>query len=164
VPGSSAVGDVAAAGSSAVPSAGDHVHGREAFSFPTLSSTLVATSESTSSSVFVDLTTPGPAVTLTTGTSVLLCVSTYMSIGQNLGAAMGFAVSGATTLAATLTTSVSIRTANITSESFDFRGSRVVVVTGLTPGSNTFTAKFASYLGGGSATFQDRQLWVMRLN
>jgi hypothetical protein len=125
----------------------------------------VATSQSTSSSSYTDLATSGPAVTVTTGTTALVIL--YYNGGTNSGDAncasfMSFAVSGATTISAADARSVGLTSAG---NSFVMgSGSGVFVVSGLTAGSNTFTAKYRSTAGGGATTpFAERQIMVIPL-
>ena len=121
----------------------------------------VATQQTTTSNVtYTDLATSGPAVTLTTGTKALVTIGAYLynqTTGSN-NAYMSFAVSGATTVAAAddRCLMVQFSTAQVV-----LRGSRTFLITGLTPGSNTFTAKYSA--GAGTAVFADRFISVMDL-
>lgn len=120
----------------------------------------VATDEQTSSSTYTDLTTSGPAVTLTTGTKVLVIVSAMAyTDGANQQASVDFAVSGATTRSASDATRLSIRGAGagitLTRAS---SASRITV----TAGSNTFTCKYKTSAAG-TAYFSDRQICVIDL-
>src|SRR5215471_3152234 len=119
---------------------------------------VVATSQNTASTTYVDLGTVGPAVTLETGTQALVTVGATMTNGTiNDGAAMSFAVSGATTLAAADANAVYLQ--NVASGQ-NFGYSFVSLVTGLTAGSNTFTAKYRAVTGG-TATFVNRNIVVV---
>jgi hypothetical protein len=103
----------------------------------------VGTKQNTTSSSYTDLTTSGPAVTLTTGTKALVIVSFEgTNRAANRSAWMSFAVSGATTVAATDTNALKITQSTLDWE--PFRASSATLVTGLTAGSNTFTAKYRS--------------------
>ncbi len=131
------------------------------------SSAIVATSQSTASATYVDLTTVGPEVTLTVNTSVMVIVTA----GINSNAAsdpagfVGYAVSGANTIAATDTTAMAfaatISGGVITLDPF-VRGSAVSILTGLTPGSTTFTAKYRA--AGNTTFFVNRSIVVVPLN
>jgi hypothetical protein len=122
----------------------------------TYSNATVATSELTSSSSFTDLTTAGPAVTVTTGTSALVIVRASISTqSADRTANMGFAVSGATTIAASTTNCFSVR--DVGSQSV-MMASSVIAVT-LTAGSNTFTAKYST--NGSECRFSDRNITVI---
>jgi hypothetical protein len=68
---------------------------------------------------------------------------------------MSFAISGATTRAANDATAL-----NLLGNDFQ-KASAIFVVSGLTPGSNTFTAKYRT--GAGTATFQNRSIWAIPL-
>ena len=121
-------------------------------------SSYVATNQSTSSTSFVGLAT-AQTVTLTTGTAALVFVSCYGSNsaggGQNF--IMSFAVSGATTIAATPYAAVADET---TANFIQSLGAVVPVV--LNAGSNTFTAQFR--VGGGTGTFGLRTIAVLAVS
>jgi hypothetical protein len=121
---------------------------------------VVATSESTTSTSFVGLTT-ALAVTVTTGTKALVSIGARMSNGTvaNNGAFMGVAVSGSTTLAAS----------DQNSAGYYYFGSTVnfqpmpyatFLITGLTAGSNTFTTQYKT-LSGDSIAFTNRIISVV---
>ena len=122
----------------------------------------VATQESTTSSTFTDLTTSGPAVTVTTGTKALIIISaSQRSTISGAQAQMSFAVSGATTRA--------VQTNEWTNTSFgsvtggiNENASAAIYVSGLTAGSNTFTAKYAAPVSD-SVSFQYRKITVVDL-
>ena len=141
---------------------GSHTH---AASSPTSAVARVDAAESTSASTdtgFIDLTTAGPAVTITTGTKALVTVGCRMTTGAAAGETdMGFVVSGASTLAADVERSqIFIQEA---SGSAYCGASRSILVTGLTAGSNTFTAKYR-YVGTSStAQFKSREISVIDL-
>lgn len=121
---------------------------------------LVSTLETTTSPSYTDLATVGPVVTVTTGTRALVIVSCNEANSLVNGVSgMSFAVSGATTRAASdddaFTTTSSPAGAQ-------YQGSFVSDVTGLTPGSNTFTAKYYAG-GGGASSFRRRRLIVIPL-
>jgi len=123
---------------------------------PANATAVVATTQTTTSSSFTDLATSGPAVTLTTGTKALVILYNRSQTGNPLEPAiMGFAVSGATTVAATDNRSLGSYNSN------DYIGySSAFIITGLTAGSNTFTCK---YRQDGSTTgyFQERVLSII---
>jgi hypothetical protein len=121
-----------------------------------LLSGIVATTEACSSATYVDLATVGPVVTIRTGTSALVTVSaTIDTQGANRGGTMSFAVSGATTIAALDANSVF---------AYSLDGdvyvavSRTYLLTGLTAGVNTFTAKYKQQ--GGNVNFLRRSLSI----
>lgn len=146
--------DTAAAGSSTSFAAADHRHSRE-----TPQGNTVATAESTASAAYVDLTTVGPAVTVTTGTSALVLVG-CLGLTTNVGSAtwMAIAVSGATTIAA-VDNNAFAQTSSTASAGV--QATYCFVITGLNAGSNTFTAKYRT--NGGTATFSMRTLAVWPL-
>jgi hypothetical protein len=117
----------------------------------------VAATETTVSASYVDLTTPGPAATVTIGSSGRALVIMSAAI-QNSGAAgsfMSFAVSGASTRAAANDDAAYVIGTN------GVTAALVRLITGLTAGSNTFTAKYLS--SGGTATFGRRGMVVIPL-
>lgn len=121
----------------------------------------VATYQTTSSTAYGDLATSGPAITATTGTSALVFYAADMATAtSNTGMFMSYAVSGATTIAASDNWQLMLD--GITSAS-SARAGRFHHVTGLTAGSNTFTAKYRSETGGVNATIGRRTLAVMAL-
>ena len=114
----------------------------------------IATSQATTSTSYTDLATAGPAVTLTTGTSAYVKIQTLGADSVSNRQFMSFAVSGATTLAAGATYEIApTQASNTTPLTLEF------VVTGLTAGSNTFTAKYKS-LDGNSVAFAKRLIKV----
>lgn len=121
------------------------------------SSATVSTAETKTGGTYGDLATSGPAVTITTGTKALVLVNATFTNNTSGGSSvMGFAVSGATTVAAGDTAGIitaSVGNALIAS------GSAVAT---LTAGSNTFTAKYRA-AGGDVATFQNRVITVIPL-
>lgn len=126
----------------------------------------VAAQENTTSTTFTDLTTFGPSVTLTTGTRALVIfgASTRSTIA-NAQAQMGFAVSGATTRA--VQTNEWVQTGfNSGNAAYNIGINEVtsgaIVVTGLTAGSNTFTAKYCAS-GGDNVQYQFRKITVIDL-
>jgi hypothetical protein len=140
--------------------------GAAASSAAASASATVDTSETTSSTSFTDLTTAGPAVTLTTGTKALVIIGSYQSVNNLRIAFMGFAVSGATTLAASSTTSYFVENlAQYGSPNLQIMANRAIRVTGLTAGSNTFTAKYAvnTASGGTVGLYANRNIFVMDL-
>jgi len=133
-----------------------------AASVPTNGQNQVLTSQSTTSTSFTDLTT-SQAVTVTTGTRALVILSAVITTPSPADLArcrMGFAISGATTVAASNDYNLCFQ-GNNANAYFDYGGvSNSFIVTGLTAGSNTFTAKFLSSTGS-AATFEDRRIAVI---
>lgn len=116
----------------------------------------INTSETTTSASFAALATAGPVATATTGTNALVILgakSSHSAAGNR--SFMGFAVSGATTVAASEANSA------VYNESANnaLQGPcAVIYVTGLTAGSNVFTAQYKT--DGATATFLDRTIAV----
>jgi hypothetical protein len=128
-------------------------------SSPTSANSTVNTGESTTSFTYNNLTTT-QSVTLTTGTKALVIIgaSVYASSGTNSAACMTYAVSGATTIAASDTPACKIMT--IAGETV--AASKASVVT-LTAGSNTFTMKFANGNNTNTTVFNYRSMTVIDL-
>ena len=118
----------------------------------------VSTAETTTSDSFTDLTT-SQAVTITTGTKVLVLVGALIGNDTTAkGAVMGFAISGATSRAAAFDTAAGAYEIPVTSTN-NMIFSRHSYLT-VTAGSNTFTAKFRRVFGG-TAAFEQRFLTVI---
>jgi hypothetical protein len=117
--------------------------------------------ESTTSATFTDLTTAGPAVTLTTGTKVLVILSHYANSDSGTAAVMGYDISGATSYSAGFD-EVSQIWNNGAGSSVGLQHSYVSYKT-VTAGSNTFTAKYRKRGGSGTAQFDFRHMTVMNL-
>jgi hypothetical protein len=119
----------------------------------------IQTSESTTSTSNADLATVGPTVTVTTGPNAVVfwgCqLENATATQQSL---MDFAVSGASTRAASDTTALRYQSPNASNH---IRAAMCDLITGLTGGSNTFKAKY--WCSGGTATFSRRRLSVMPL-
>lgn len=119
---------------------------------------VVATSQTTTSTSYTDLATAGPAVTVTIGATGKALVSMHGAIANAtsaLASYFGFAVSGASTVAASDTTAIGFTSP---SSGAGIRAGTVLLVTGLAAGSTTFTAKYRMDPGVGPATFVDRRL------
>lgn len=117
-----------------------------------------AASRATTSASYVDI---GAAlsVTATTGTLVQVSISTYVINSLvNGGGYLSFAVSGATTIAASQKYGLFQQKTTINNAS-QTSGTWVVPVTA---GSNTFTLKFATFTG--TSTFYDNHISIVPLN
>lgn len=119
-------------------------------------SAAVATSQTTTSTSYTDLSTAGPAVTLVTGTSALVTINSRMQHSTSGVVYAAVAVSGATTVAAADTASTFVTSSSA------FMSSRTFKMTGLTAGSNTFTMKYKIVVAG-TGTFSDRDITVVGL-
>lgn len=130
--------------------------------FSALNVATVATSQGVTSATYTDLATVGPQVTVTTGTSVLVIISCGMTQGAgadtNWGINASFDVTGASSVAASDANCLSL----MNSGSPLRYASRVVRLTGLTAGSNTFTMKYKR-INQGTGTFADRTIMVINL-
>jgi hypothetical protein len=122
----------------------------------------VAAAESTTTiGSFGDLSTVGPTVgPIATGSSAIVVLSAQQENGTGTGGAiMGYAVTGASSIAATNDKCLRHRSGT---GGMQNRASTVVFETGLTPGNNTFTAKYTTPTAG-TATFAGRELAVIPL-
>ena len=120
---------------------------------------VVVTSQTTSSVSFTDLATAGPSVSVQTNTSALVTVGCQISNATgNDVSYMGYAISGATTLAAS-------QAAAFFYQSYTagggLQGAFTSIVTGLTAGANTFTAKYQ--VSASTGTFVNRNIAVVGL-
>lgn len=120
---------------------------------------LVNKSEDTASTSYTDLATVGPTVTMETGPAAWVFFRAFLSNGtDNAQSRMSFAVSGATTIAAD--DSFAIIVDGIDTGQALCLGTAALVE--LTPGVNTFTAKYAAG-GAGTMTANRRFLTVLPL-
>lgn len=115
----------------------------------------VNTIENTSSLSYTDLFTPGPAVTVTIGSTGKALVAVYCALSNSSAnfALASYAVSGASTVAAADTQALQTNTTS------DIRVGFTVLHTGLVPGSNTFTMKYRASTSG-PAAFNGRRILV----
>ena len=117
----------------------------------------IATSETTTSTTATDLATTGPTVTATTSASAI--VSIYCNMGNSAGgtnvAAMSYDISGATTDGPNLN-----RTLQLVGATGQRVGATFFHAAILTPGTNTFTAKYW-VSSSGTGTFSVRRLMVI---
>ena len=126
-------------------------------SSPASASAKVATSQTTTSGSYTDLSTAGPSVTITTGTKALVIVKTRVKTSEEgYVAAATYAVSGATTIAE----DDDVRVATITNDNLDIASASRLST--LTAGSNTFTMKY-KVTGGRTGTFAAREIIVIDL-
>lgn len=124
---------------------------------PNSASAAVATSESTASTTYTDLTTSGPAVTVAVPDSGKVWVELFSSF-KNTGSFgitfMSVVVSGASTLAVSDDRAL----ADTLGANLEVQRGGGFLITGLTPGSCTFTAKYR--VSGGTATYKNRSIKV----
>lgn len=118
----------------------------------------VLTLQTTSSTSYTDLSTTGPSVTITTGTTAIVMASSWYFDTNNDGCDgyISVAVSGSSTVSASDNWSGYGRQ--------DQNHDTPVLFyqfTGLTAGSNTFTMKFRKSGGSTTAGFQNRYLTVL---
>jgi hypothetical protein len=135
----------------------------EVMALPVPSAAVVATSQSTTSSTYANLATPGPAVTVNISSNgKALVTMTVQSYDEDEdGCNMAFAISGNTIVAASDTQSLDI----LNYSGAEFQVSAIYLVTGLAAGSNTFTAmyKLSPYAvgDGDTCTFLNRNIIVI---
>lgn len=119
------------------------------------SGTAIFTTETTTSTAFTDLATVGPTITVTTGSNALICLSASIQNDGTGSVRMAYDVSGATTQAAADNRGIA---------HFGVANGGGVIGNpiwdpGLTPGINTFTAKYR--VASGTGTFLSRRLAVI---
>lgn len=119
----------------------------------------VATSQTTVSTSYTDLTTPGPAVTVVVGASGIAIVTVTARIVSGSGneSFASVALSSGNVVAAADAYAASF--GNTSGEMSQH--STTTVFTGLTPGSTVFTMKYKSSSGAVNATFSNRRIGVV---
>lgn len=115
----------------------------------------VLTSETTTSTTYDDLATEGPAVSVETGAFAVVIVHGSMANTTTGSARMSYEISGATSDAPADNRGVGV----FGSANVNITASGVALHTNLTPGTNTFTAKYR--VSTGTGTFQSRRILVM---
>jgi len=126
----------------------------------------VATSQTTTSTSYTDLTTAGPAVSVTipaSGNALVIVTAKASNSGTDNDNLIGFAISGNTSVAASDARSLLVGTIGGNSNPrAKIQASATYLVTGLTSGTGyTFRAKYRAI--GGTCTFTDRNIivWMM---
>ena len=110
----------------------------------------VNTAETTTSTAYVDLATPGPSITVVTGTIAIVLFACEMADNVvNSLTKCSVQVSGASSVAVSDSWMLSMD------------GNAANIFTGLTPGSNTFKMMYA--VGSNTGTFKTRELAVIPL-
>jgi len=124
------------------------------------STNAVSATEGTTSTTYTDLTTVGPTVSVTTGTSALVAITSGMTQSAVGGYCnVSVVISGASSIAAG--TSVLNFRSGATNQ--QMVASHFSMMTGLTAGTNTFKMQYNAGAAGGTATFFNRQLVVIPL-
>lgn len=120
----------------------------------------VATSETTTSTTYVDLTTTTDQVTVTIGPSglVQLSWSSYISISGSAGGWVAVDISGANTAAAADSFALEFDAAGA---GFAGRFGQSILLTGYTAGSTTFKLKYR--VSAGTGTFKERRISAIPL-
>lgn len=131
--------------------------GTNQIAFRTPSSAEIVTSQSTSSTGYTNLATTGPSVTVTTGSRALIIMSASLQNNSDNSSFVSVAITGATSDAAA--DDRALRHRDGTGSSGEEQMSHAYLFTSLTPGSNTFTAKYRVI--GGTGTFRYRHLIVI---
>lgn len=135
------------------------VTGTNAIAQRSITSASVTASETTTSTSYTNLTTNGPAVTVTTGTSaIVIWQCLHQNSGANGACSVSVDVAGATTRAASdswRSLTDGLAAAN------GWQGGSFVKLTGLTAGSNTFRMQYK--VSAGTGTFANREIVVLPL-
>jgi hypothetical protein len=134
--------------------------GANAIAERVISSDFVSTSNGVTLTTYTDPSTPGPAVTVTTGTKALALYGCAFdsAASASLICRMSVAVSGATTIAADDQWAVIHKYIDT---GIVARAGAVHLFTGLNAGSNTFTCRYR--VNSSSVTVADRELVVIAL-
>jgi hypothetical protein len=120
----------------------------------------IATQQSRSNNTFGDLATVGPSVTVTSRGTKALVLWGALVFGSAASAAgrMTVAITGVTTLAAAASNGIfASENAGLGIGSSGIQGRRF----GITPGANTYTAKYNNIAANGTSNWQDRWLIVI---
>jgi hypothetical protein len=129
--------------------------------FETVEYAKVNDSEPTNSTTWTDLSTPGPSVTVTiTSGKALVILTANIHSDINKLAVMSFAISGNTTDLPSWYECLMLGAISATTENI-IQASAMYVRTGLSNGSNTFTAKYM--VTGGTGYFAKRSIIVIPL-
>lgn len=124
----------------------------------------VTTAQTTTSTSYTDLATAGPAVTVTVGPAgkaiVFIAAACRPGNPGPASANASFAVSGATTVAAADTSAITVGV-TVGTPQIAVSPSGIFMVTGLNPGSNTFTMKYRSADAADTAEFANRSILVL---
>lgn len=110
----------------------------------------VSTSQTTTSTSFVDLATVGPSLTITTGGRGLIIWGCQI---VNSGAGSSYMSFTGANVTASITLAVQMSGTNPVQMVYS------LFLNGMTPGSNTFTAKYA--VSAGTGTWQDRRMQML---
>ena len=124
---------------------------------------MVSTAVATTSTSYADLSnSAGPFVSVTVPSSGAVLVTITGGITSNYNGeqgSMGFAISGASTVAASDARALRWTGRN---DAETFQASATFYVTGLTPGTTNFTAKYRTETGGTkNSTFSNRNIIVI---
>lgn len=133
--------------------------GTNAIAMRRVSSDVIAAIWNTTSTTYSDSVAAGPIVSLTTGDRALVMMHCFVTANTNSEYAFyTFDVSGATT--STPNDNRAVYFARYTTQ-IGMSCGTTVLVTGLTPGTNVFTAKYRSSNATNTATFDNRRLAVL---
>jgi len=144
--------------------AGSHfaVSGVNQIAERTSASGIALASDTTTSTTYADLSGgPGPSITVTTGTAALVIVHAQSANSGTGSARMGYDVSGATSIAAADNRATGILGVAGAAPNASAMALHYSALLPLTPGSNTFTAKYR--VSSGTGTFEHRRIIVFPL-
>ncbi|MGY5634230.1 hypothetical protein ACW7N6_38465 [Streptomyces sp. UC1A3] len=131
--------------------------GANAIAARQMASASVNTPQNTSSTAYGDLATPGPSVTVTTGSLALVMFSSGIDNTVTNGASeASVQVSGASSVAASVDWCLRRDGVNASNT---FRYGTAHMFSGLVPGQNTFTMKYK--VGSGIGNFFSREIIVL---
>jgi hypothetical protein len=121
----------------------------------------VTTSQSTTTTSFTDLTTPGPSITVSTGTiAIVMYAAGIQTNVSDRQVVCSVEVSGASSVAASDNWSIMVDGIPATNT---FRAGVAHVFTGLTAGTNTFKMKYRVGTGSTTGTYMNREINVIPL-
>lgn len=124
----------------------------------------ITSNETTGSTVYTDLGTPGPSVTVTTGIAAMVLLSVQaLNATLNASCRMSFQVSGATDIDPSDNYAVVMMDNSNSGNVLQY--SQATWVNQLNEGANTFTCKYRSGVSGsGNASFAVRRITVMPMS
>jgi hypothetical protein len=120
------------------------------------------TDETTGSTTYTNLTTPGPSVTVVVPASGRVLIALTAGIFTSTGGGLGYMSFRCSVVGGDCTAGGSDVTALNLLGNNRQKATATFVLNGLTPGSITFTAVYRSS-GPGTASFQNRSIWVAPL-
>jgi hypothetical protein len=112
-----------------------------------------------STSYTATLSGTSPSVTLSTGATVMVVISASMTAGDDIQCYTGVSVNGGAPADGNSLILAGVISGGMSAGVSGYQASRVVVLTGMTPGSNTFELRYKA--AGGTCTISNRSINVI---